>query len=230
MSVGPNINVWTLGKGAKGAWKLQLSTADFDEALALFAELDGQGKQVALYELGLFEHEGQQVAGQVGFWWSDNLNTYMEMEPQDRGVGWSEDFATHVNYRIPDLGLWTAATQAASTGVAVPTMTAVAEPLERYVEKPCGQCGRILPMNELSHYTREVQSGRTSGMTRTSRSNTSRASAGSFSNSTRNGSSSSSGRTYYRTETLLLCNSCYPAQKQQGRTFLRFLWECLTRL
>lgn len=227
MSVGPNINVWTLGKGARGQWKLQLSTADFEEAVTLFAELDGQGKQVALYELGLFEHEGQQVAGQIGFWWSANLNEYMEREPEDRGFGWSDDSDTYVHYRFREHST----AQAASTAVAVSTIPAPAEEAsERYAEQPCDHCGKILPMNKLSRYTHEVQSGRTSGTTRTSRSNTSRASSGSFSNSTRNGSSSTSGRIYYRNETLLLCEDCYPVQVQRGRTFLQFILASLSRL
>lgn len=102
MSIAPNINVWTLGRGARGQWKLQLSTANLKEAETCFAELEQQGKQVALYELGVFEHEGSRVAGQVGFWWSANLNEYMETEPQGRGVGWAHDFDTYVSYAFPE--------------------------------------------------------------------------------------------------------------------------------
>ncbi len=98
MSTSPTINVWTLGRGPRGQWTLQHTTPDLDEAAALFEQLDGQGQQVALYEIGLFEHEGRRVAGQVGFWWSANLNGYMEMEPEGRGAGWSDEFDTYVHY------------------------------------------------------------------------------------------------------------------------------------
>ena len=124
---GPSINVWTLGRGPRGQWTLQHTTADIDDATALFAELEKQGLQVALYELGLFAHEGRQVAGQVGFWWSANLNGYMQMEPEGRGAGWSDDFDAYVEYLLPEpsagrsvtagTGPWTGAQ------AAFPTMT-----------------------------------------------------------------------------------------------------------
>lgn len=217
MTFGPNINVWTLGKGARGQWKLQLSTADLGEAAACFKALEQAGKQVALYELGLFEHEGHRIAGQVAFWWSANLNAFMEREPEDRGVGWADGYDTYVTYTVPE----------AAPTASLPA--AVEEPRERYVERGCDHCGKIVPMNALSRFTHEVRTGRTSGTSRVSRSTSSRSSSNSYSSGARYGSSSTSGRTHYRTETLLLCNDCYARQKHASRNIFQIVWDLLNK-
>lgn len=199
MSFSPNINVWTLGKGTRGAWKLQHTTESMEDAAAVFLKLQGEGKQVALYELGLFEHEGKQVAGQVAFWWSPNLNEAMEREPEDRGIGWSDGFDTWVEYTFP---------QVAETALpaiwkeSVPA--AVLQPTERYVEASCDQCGLIVPMNQLQRFTHEVRSGRSSGASHTSGSTSRQSQGGSLSNSSKSRSFSQSNRIYYKTETLIL--------------------------
>lgn len=207
MSFSPNINVWTLGKGARGAWRLHHTTDSLQDAASWFAKLDEQGKQVALYELGLFEHEGQQIAGQVAFWWSTNLNEYMEREPENRGVGWSDGYDTWVEYTFPEQAV---AALPAIREEHVPAV--VAEPTERYVEAACDRCGLILPRNRLQQYIHEVKSGRTSGTYRNSRSTSQRSSRNNFSSGSSFGSSSTSGRTFYKTETLLLCEECYARQ------------------
>ena len=102
VSFSPNLNVWTLGKGARGQWKLHHTTDSMQDAASWFAKLEKQGKQVVLYELGLFQHEGHQIAGQVAFWWSANLNEAMEREPEDRGVGWADGYDTWVEYTYPE--------------------------------------------------------------------------------------------------------------------------------
>lgn len=102
MSFSPNINVWTLGKGANGQWKLHHTTESLEDAVSWLLKLEAQGKQVALYELGMFLHDGMQVAGQVGFWWTANLYGYMEGEPQGRGCGWSDGYDTYVDYTFPE--------------------------------------------------------------------------------------------------------------------------------
>ena len=222
MSAGPSLNVWTLGQGASGRWKLHLTTSSLGEAEACFNNLEQAGKQVAIYELGLFEHEGEQVAGQVGFKWSANFNDYMETEPQGRGIGWTEDFDTWVTYNVP-----TGSQPVPSTSELVPAVrpAKVEEPVERYVERACQHCGLILPMNQLRRLTHDVQTGRSSGTTRSSRSTTTRFSSRSFSNSNSFGSSSSSGRRHYKTETLILCKACYTRQRKVDRNLLG---KCIT--
>lgn len=102
MSFSPNINVWTLGKGPRGQWKLHHTTDSLEDAIEWFVRLDDQGKQVALYELGAFLHQGKRTAGQVAFWWNEAFNGHMESEPEGRGVGWSDDFDIWVEYEHPE--------------------------------------------------------------------------------------------------------------------------------
>lgn len=219
MSEAQSLNVWTLSKGAKPRWKLQLTTTDIEEALASFIAFSDAGRQVAVYELGEFEHEGEQVVGQVGFMWSENLNDYMGSEPSGRGQGWTEDYNTFVAY---------AALSAQSRSLTTTSSTRqLSQP--RYVEAACERCGVILPMNELQHYTHDVQTGRVSGTTRTSHSTTSRMSSRSFSSSTRNATSHTSGRRYYRSETLLLCPGCYEQHRLADRNIFQILWDGLTK-
>lgn len=195
MTVGSKINVWTLGKGGRGVWKLRHTTDSMEDAAAWFTKLEGQGKQVALYELGLFQHEGQQVAGQVAFWWSINLNAYMEGEPEDRGVGWADGFDTWVAYAIPEPAV------AALPAIRKERLPSVAaEPTALFVEASCDRCGMILPMNQFHRHVHEVKTGRTSGTHRRSHSTSQRYSKNSFSLGTTFGSSSTSGRTFYKTE------------------------------
>lgn len=223
MSFSPNINVWTLGKGPRGAWKLQHTTESLEEAVTWFEQLEAKGKQVALYELGAFLHEGKQTAGQVAFWWSVDLNAYMERAPEGRGIGWADGFDTWITYAFPE------------PSVALPTPReaslpeTIAEPEERYVEAACEHCGRILPMNRLKRLTHEVRAGRSSGSFRSSRSTTSRTSSKSLSNSSTFGTSSSSGRSYYKTETLVLCEACHEKQVYADRTITQILFERFMR-
>ncbi|MCJ2109017.1 hypothetical protein MKK70_27345 [Methylobacterium sp. E-041] len=225
MTLSANINVWTLGKGARGAWKLHHTTDSMEDAAGWFTKLEGEGKQVSLYELGLFEHEGQQVAGQVAFWWSTTLNTYMEREPEDRGVGWADGFDTWVAYAIPGSGV-----AALPTIREEPVPVVTAKPAARYVEASCDRCGMILPMNQLHRHTREVKTGRTSGTRRSSHSTSERYLKSSFSGGTTFSSSSSSGRTFYKTETLLLCEACYAQQTAPRMDPLSRFIRFMTRL
>lgn len=197
----PNINVWTLGAGVKGKWKLILTTDDLEQAVAVFQDLEQQGRQVAVYELGSFVHEGKKVVGQVGFWWSENLNEYMGGTPSVRGRGLSEDHGTLVNYIFPG-------EEQRSASSNLPTSSQPA----RYAEATCDRCGKILPMNELKRLSHNVTTGGFSGTNRVSRSTTTRISSRGVSSSYTNGSSSSSGRRYYKRETVMLCAECYRSQ------------------
>lgn len=237
MSFVPSFNVWTRSKGHQPKWVLHHTTETLSEALAWFTQLDAEGEQVAIYELGSFIHEGEEVEGQVGFWWSASLNDYMTRAPMRRGLGWTEDFDTWVEYRSPplsspaDIELWGELAVSADQELAQsPEYQEVAlEPEERYVEVPCEHCGLILPMNQLHRLTHDVRTGGSSGFRstsgRSSRQGTSRSQRGAtFSSSSGSRSSSSaSNRTYYKTETLVLCADCYAKQDRADHPILTFL-------
>ena len=97
----------------------------------------------------------------------------------------------------------------------------------RYKEVACDHCGLIVPKNELVAFAYEEQTGRQGSSTRYSSGASSRSSSSFSSNgSSRQGYSSgssarssvSSGRKYYRTVKVQLCQECFgPFQAEQAR-------------
>lgn len=84
---------------------------------------------------------------------------------------------------------------------------------EHYRQVACDNCGLIMPQNQAHRYECEVATARSGPAFRDNVSFSNRySSTGRRSTGSRVSFGSSSGRTYYKKEVLLLCDKCYEAQ------------------
>lgn len=209
----PDFNVWTRSKADENGWSLLLNTSDLKEALAL-AKRIGRGDTIAMiYEQGVFTHDGRRVVDQVGFWWSRNAYKAMGSHPRGRGYGYSDTHGEFVEYEYP-MGGEAETTAHRQLAISAGGEVAEAEEATQYAEVECERCHKLFPGNLAQNYAHEVETGRVSGTTRSTRSSSSRYSARSYSTTSYHSESASSGRTYYRTVTEVLCQECYNAQAE----------------
>ena len=212
----PEFNVWSGPVDRDDQWVHSLTTSNLQDAL-LCAEQVGEGDVGSIvYELGAFRINGAETVDDVAFWWSTNLRE-TEGEPQGRGHGWSDNHQAYVTYTHPEI---IPALTTAHNTPAIP-----APPTYAYSFAECDNCGLQLSKKEMRRYSRWIAVGRTSASTRSSSSQSHRLSNRSTSTTYRHGSSASSGRTYYKSENLLLCSRCYNQQTRSDfrRTILKSL-------
>ncbi len=202
------LNVWTRPKKDDSAdWALQLTTEDPDEAQQAAEQAANARTISTVFERGRFMVEGKRKTDQIMFWWSESYYDTMEEEPQGRGHGWSEEYETFVDYEYPN-GTALVISDIRSSEVDVPRQK------QRYAMVNCEICGIELPQNEAQVYTHNVEVGHSSGSYRFSSSSTHRLSRRSSSNSYTSGTSRTSGRKYYKRESVFLCANCF--EERQG--------------
>ncbi len=217
----PSFRLWTKNKDDDSSWSLVIETSDLDEAVALGKRL-GRGETIAVvYEQALLNRSGKRLIDQVAFWWSRNYYKTMGSHPVGRGCGYSDTYSEFVEYEFPTEG----EPEQASAGelVVSPTHEVVQyEDSPLYARAQCDHCSKIFPGNLAQKYTYEAQSGRVSGTFRSSRSNSTRYSGRSYSSGSSHSESFSSGRTYYRKVTKVLCQECYGKQAEADLNKLIF--------
>lgn len=93
--------------------------------------------------------------------------------------------------------------------------TVIGKDGREYATVPCAHCGLIMPRYEAIEWTEKAEVGETSGSARSSLSSRHGFSGhGRFWLSSGRSRAVSSGRKYYRTQTILLCGNCYSAVPQ----------------
>ncbi len=212
--------VWTRNLNDEESWKLELSTDDLAEAQALALEFGTDDVISTIYERGRFKVGRRYRTEYILFWWSDSYAEQMGGVPEGRGEGWPEHHKGYVMYEPADDQ--PAGSSAIATGRSS-VVLAAAPQTRRYQMIHCERCGLELPKNEAYPYTQDVKIGSSSGSSRSGYSSTSRTSSRSFSNSSTSRQSYSSGRNYYRRQTMLLCGECYTAQVQADKDAFRSL-------
>lgn len=93
-----------------------------------------------------------------------------------------------------------------------------------YVEVHCEECGKIIPMNQATEYKYEEEVGRSSGTSRSGSSSTRRQGKRGYSTTQSSSRGYSSGRTYYRQKSKLLCEECYSAASTGDWIWLAMKW------
>jgi hypothetical protein len=182
--------------------------SDYDSALFKAKELAlDSTHSVSICERATFEVDGETKNEILEFWWRDSAGSDRGFPFRGRGIGLAirkDTSRVFVRYTpssptvdeedlVDDLEVDASSTDS-----------------DEYVKTHCEDCGKIMPLYEKFEYEYEEEVGRSSGSARVGRSSHRRSlSTGKSSYSSGSSSSYSTGRTYYATRKLVLCEDCY---------------------
>lgn len=188
-----------------------LNLSDYKEAMERARQTAENNKhQVRLYEWCRFSVAGETKTGMLPFWWKNCAD--LDYIPRRRGIGLTErddGSPVLVNYEPhspdPIIDKNTVSDNDDDTDLESDD--------GEYVTTHCEDCGKVMPLYEKCEYSYEEEVGRSSGSMRFGKSSRRRSSSGGGSSYSSGSSSSySTGKTYYATRTLVLCEICYDSR------------------
>lgn len=198
----------------------------FSEAMSAATALDeaNPGKGVYISESAVFASGKSKKEELLLVWWNKPYADILEVVPRGRGYGYyspKRGASRFIEYE-PD-PVWQDEEEEDDTEDAE-------EDEDEYVTTHCESCGKVMPLYEAVEYEYEEQVGRSSGSRRSGQSSSRRVSTkGKTSYAYGSSGSSSSGRTYYRTKTKILCQDCYKALEDDEGSYLVgiSIWICI---
>lgn len=214
-----SFTVWGYPPDDSADEKIEESYLSYKEVMARGEQLAAnKDYRVSVSEYGTYELNGESESATLSFWWNEEEGKLYRATPVGRGVGMIErdgDTSALVAY-VPEMP----GAKDESYDQTEEEAEEEDEEEEEYEKSSCEHCGIIKPMYALQEYEREEEVGRSSGSARAGYSSGRRySSTGRSSHSNRSSVSSSSGRTYYATRRMLLCEDCYAAQVLADRTW-----------
>jgi hypothetical protein len=201
----------------------------FSEAMSAATALDqaNPGKGVYISESAVFTTGKSKKEGLLLVWWNKPYADILEVVPRGRGHGYywpKRGVSRFVEYE-PDPA-WQDEDAEEDTEDAEENEEEEAE----YVKTHCESCGKIMPLYEAVEFEYEEQVGRSSGSKRSGQSSSRRVSTkGRTSYAYGSSGSRSSGRTYYRTKTKILCQDCSKALEDDEGSYVVgiAIWICM---
>jgi hypothetical protein len=202
--------------------------SNYDAALKRANELSLQAEMlVSLWEYGSYALNGETENGLVRFWWNEHEGKiYDAAKPVGRGIALvtEKDVAPALVAYEPEVS--SVEPEDIDEEEDNDEEAIVDDEVSggNYVKTSCEDCGLIMPLYEKHEYSYEEEVGRSSGSARVGRSARRRTSStGRSAYSTGSSSSYSTGRTYYATRTLVLCEDCFgsriAADEEEDREF-----------
>ncbi|OJY38689.1 MAG: hypothetical protein BGP06_09505 [Rhizobiales bacterium 65-9] len=208
----------TQSDGPQAEFGMELELSSYSQAIAEAKRITAlPRKEVMLFELGEYNSGRGSVTDFVLIWWTEGVEGIgRPNDGRGRGFCFEDGVQLPVRYRSPSREAIRAFKNGDLTEDHVacfdapPVRIDADDDDDHYVKVHCDVCGLKIPFNKAHTYSHEKAVGRSSGSTSVTYERTGSNLLGFTHRPVR---TQHSGETFYETEELTMCQSCYDSQK-----------------